>query len=394
MSVKPFTIATDAAREKRIKQRIEDFQWPPKMQLKPEENPWAYGMDQDWLQQFCSFLVNDYSWQATVDELNRFNHFTTEIDGLNIHFIHEEGSGVAPEALLMTHGWPGSVYEFIEVIDRLAHPENYGGDANDGLSVICPSLPGYGFSDAPTRPIGQVSTASIFDRLMREHLGFDTYIAQGGDWGSIVTGMIGLNHGVEKGPDIGKGCKAIHLNMYGLRAHAEPETDAEREWLASSQAIIEAESAYLQLQVTKPQTLAYAMSESPVGAAAWILEKFYSWSDLPLTDGKPDLLKRYSMHALASNLMIYLMTDSFMSAIWFYRGFAEELPHIPPGEKIAVPVGVGKFADTYLSFPPRRMMEGSYNIVHWAEFGDAGHFAAMENPEQFVGALQDFIAAL
>jgi len=148
------------------------------------------------------------------------------------------------------------------------------------------------------------------------------------------------------------------------------------------------------VQVTKPQTLAYAMSESPVGAAAWILEKFYAWSDLPLTDGKPDMLKRYSRHALASNLMIYLMTDSFMSAIWFYRGFAEEMPHIPPGETIAVPVGVGKFADTYLSFPPRRMMEDNYNIAHWAEFKDAGHFAAMENPEQFVGAIFDFIAAL
>jgi microsomal epoxide hydrolase len=347
-------------------------------------------MDQDWLKDFCAYWVNEYRWQDTVDELHRFAHFTAEIDGLDIHFIREDGSGDNPEALLMTHGWPGSVYEFIEVIDRLAHPENYGGKAEDGVTVICPSLPGYGFSAAPPRPIGQVTTAALWDKLMREALGFDTYIAQGGDWGSVVTSLLGLHHSVEKGG----GCKAIHINMYGLRSDAAPQTPEEENWLAEAQAIMQAESAYLQVQVTKPQTLAYAMSESPVGAAAWILEKFYTWSDLPLSDGKPDMLKRYSRHALASNLMIYLMTDSFMSAIWFYRGFAEEMPHIPPGEKIAVPVGVGKFADTYLSFPPRRMMEDSYHITHWAEFTDAGHFAAMENPAQFAGAVLDFIATL
>lgn len=394
MSVRPFTIAPDAAREKLIKQRMADYQWPVDMQLGADENPWVYGMDQQFLQEFCRYVVADYQWQSTIDELHRFSQFTAEIDGLNIHFIREDGSGDNPQALLMTHGWPGSVYEFNEVIDRLAHPENYGGKAENGLTVICPSLPGYGFSDAPPRPLGQVTTAAMWNKLMVEVLGFDTYIAQGGDWGSVVTGLLGLHHGVDKGPDIGKGCKAIHMNMYGLRGESVPENEEEQKWAADSQAVMEAESAYLQLQMTKPQTLIYAMNESPVGVAAWILEKFYSWSDLPLSHGRPDLLKRYSMHALASNLMIYLMTDSFMSAIWFYRGFAEELPHIPPGEKINVPVGVGKFNDTYLGFPPRRLMESSFNIVHWAEFDDAGHFAAMENPAQFADAVLDFTTAL
>lgn len=390
MSVKPFTIPTDDAREARIKQRMVEYQWPTEMQLGAEENPWVYGMDQNWLQEFCRFVVEDYTWQDTVDELQRFNHFTAAIDGLNIHFIREDGSGDNPKALLMTHGWPGSVYEFNDVIDRLAHPENYGGDAQDGVTVICPSLPGYGFSDAPPRPIGQVTTAALWNKLMTEVLGFETYIAQGGDWGSVVTGLIGLNHSVEKGG----GCAAIHINMYGLRANAVPENEAEEKWMAEALAVIEAESAYLQLQVTKPQTLIYAMMESPVGAAAWILEKFYSWSDIPEHNGRPDINKRYSNYALASNLMMYLMTDSFMSAVWFYRGFAEEMPHIPPGEKISVPVGVGQFADTYFCFPPRRMMEESYNVAHWAEFDDAGHFAAMENPEQFAGAIFDFLKAL
>ena len=394
MSVKPFTIPTNAAREAQIKDRVKNYVWPVAMQLAEHENPWAYGMDQNWLQEFCSFWVDEYDWQSTVDTLNQFSHFTTEIDGLNIHFIHEAGSGDNPKELLMTHGWPGSVFEFIDVIDRLAHPEKHGGNAQDGVTVICPSLPGYGFSDAPSRPIGQITTAAMWNKLMVEVLGFDTYIAQGGDWGSVVTSLLGLHHSVETGPDIGKGCAAIHINMYGLPANATPETDEEHAWMATNQALMQAESAYLQLHVTKPQTLAYAMAESPVGAAAWILEKFYAWSDLPETDGRPDLLKRYSKHALLSNLMIYLMTDSFMSAIWFYRGYMEEMPHIPPGEKITVPVGVGKFNDTYLGFPPRRMMEASYNITHWADFPDAGHFAAMENPQQFTGAVQDFLKSL
>ena len=225
-------------------------------------------------------------------------------------------------------------------------------------------------------------------------MGFENYIAQGGDWGSVVTSLIGLHHGVDKAPDIGKGCTAIHINMYGIQSNAEPQNEEEQKWMETTLATMQAESAYLQVQMTKPQTLAYAMAESPVGAAAWILEKFYSWSDLPENNGRPDLLARYSRHALASNLMIYLMTDSFMSAIWFYRGYVEEMPHIPPGEKIEVPVGIGKFQDTYLDFPPRRMMEESFNVTHWAEFPDAGHFAAMENPAQFADAVHDFLRSL
>ena len=390
MTVKPFIIPTDSSREANIKQRMADYQWPVAMQLNDGENPWGYGMDQVWLKDFCRYVVEDYKWQETVDELNRFDHFSAEIDNLNIHFIREDGSGDSPKPFLMTHGWPGSVYEFINVIDRLAHPEKYGGNEQDGVTVICPSLPGYGFSDAPPRPIGQVTTAKLWNKLMVEVLGFQSYIAQGGDWGSVVTSLIGLNHSVAKGG----GCAAIHINMYGLRANAMPETEEEHKWMAEAQAVIEAESAYLQLQMSKPQTLIYAMLESPVGAAAWILEKFYSWSDLPENNGRPDIDKRYSRHALASNLMMYLMTDRFMSAIWYYRGFAEEMPHIPPDEKVTVPVGVGQFSDTYFSFPPRRMMEESFYVIHWANFDDAGHFAAMENPIQFASAIQNFLKEL
>jgi microsomal epoxide hydrolase len=389
MSVKPFTIETDEKRQSWIKTRIESAAFPPQIQLGAGEDIWAYGADVDYMRALCAYWLNEYDWQDTVDELNRFNHFTAAIDGYDIHFIREDGSGDNPEALLMSHGWPGSIYEFIEVIDRLAHPENHGGKAEDGVTVICPSLPGYGFSSAPSRPIGQVTTAALWDKLMREALGFETYIAQGGDWGSVVTGLIGLHHGVNKGG----GCKAVHINMYGLQASKAPTSDEEIAWATGFTEKMQAEGAYLQLQATKPQSLALAMADSPLGIAAWVIEKFHGWSDVFTDDGR-DIAKRFTKHQLLSNIMIYLMTDSFATSIWYYRGYFEELPHIPEGEKIEVPCGIGNFAEPYITFPPRSLMADDYHIVHWNDYDTVGHFAAMEDPPMFAAEVQQFLKKL
>ena len=389
MSVKPFTITTDQARLDWIKSRIETAAFPPQIRLGEGEDIWAYGADVDYMRALCRSWLDDYDWQDTVDELNRYAHFTAAVDGYDIHFIREDGSGDNPQPLLMTHGWPGSVYEFIEVIDRLAHPENYGGKAEDGVTVICPSLPGYGFSSAPARPIGQVTTATLWDKLMREALGFDSYVAQGGDWGSVVTGLLGLNHGINKGG----GCAAIHINMYGLQSAKPPSTQEEQAWAAEFAGKMQAEGAYLQLQATKPQSLALAMADSPLGIASWLIEKFHGWSDV-FTDQGRDIAKRYTKHQLLSNIMIYLMTDSFATSIWYYRGYIEEMPHIADGDKIEVPCGIGNFAEPYISFPPRSLMEDSYNIVHWADYDEVGHFAAMEDPEKFTAEVQAFLGKL
>lgn len=393
MSVKPFTIKTDAARLDWIKARIGAAHFPPQVQINAGEDIWAYGTDVDYMRALCDYWLNSYDWQDTLDELNRFAHFTAAVEGYDIHFIREEGSGTNPEALLMTHGWPGSVYEFIGVIDRLAHPEKHGGDAEDGVTVICPSLPGYGFSSAPARPIGQVTTAALWDKLMTEVLGYRTYIAQGGDWGSVVTALLGLNHGINKGPHIGQGCKAIHINMYGLQSAKPPSSEAEQAWAAEFAGKMQAEGAYLQLQATKPQSLALAMSDSPLGVAAWLIEKFHGWSDV-FVEGGRDIAKRFTKHQLLSNIMIYLMTDSFATSVWFYRGYIEEMPHIPEGEKIEVPCGIGNFAEPYISFPPRSLMEDSYNIVHWQDYDEVGHFAAMEDNDAFVAEVQSFLKKL
>jgi len=393
MSVKPFTIETDEKRLAWIKERIENATFPPQMKIGADEDIWAYGADVDYMRTLCAYWLDEYDWQDTVDELNRYRHFNAAIDGFDIHFIREDGSGDNPEALLMTHGWPGSVYEFIEVIDRLAHPENYGGNAEDGVTVICPSLPGYGFSSAPPRPIGQVTTAALWDKLMRETLGFETYIAQGGDWGSVVTALIGLNHGLNKGPDMGIGCKAVHINMYGLQVSKPPSTQEEIAWATGFGEKMQAEGAYLQLQATKPQSLALAMADSPLGVASWLVEKFHGWSDV-FTDNGRDLAKRYTPHQLLSNIMIYLMTDSFATSVWYYRGYFEEMPHIPDGEKIEVPCGIGNFAEPYITFPPRSLMEDDYNIVHWQDYDTVGHFAAMEDPPIFTAEVQQFLKKL
>lgn len=393
MSVTPFTIPTDENRLNWIKNRIENAVFPPQIKLGAQEDIWAYGADVDYMRDLCAYWLSEYDWQDTLNELNRFDHFTAAVDGHDIHFIREDGSGDSPETLLMTHGWPGSVYEFVDVIDRLAHPENYGGDAQDGVTIICPSLPGYGFSSAPARPIGQVTTAALWNRLMVEVLGFDSYIAQGGDWGSVVTGLLGLNHGTDMGSNKGRGCKAIHINMYGLQSARPPATEDEQAWAAAFAAKMQAEGAYLQLQATKPQSLALAMADSPLGVASWLIEKFHGWSDIFTASGR-DITKRYTKHQLVSNIMIYLMTDSFATSVWFYRGYFEEMPHIPEGRKINVPCGIGNFAEPYITFPPRSLMEDSYNIVHWQDYDEIGHFAAMEDSIAFSAEIQAFLKKL
>jgi len=390
MTIKDFKIPNDAARLARIKQRVAEYEWFDAPQLEAHEDPWAYGTDAAYLKQLCDYWLSDYDWQKTVDELNKFDHFTTRVDDINVHFIREQGSGTNPRPVIMTHGWPGSVYEFMDVIEPLAHPERFGGDAEDGVTIICPSMPGYGFSSRPSRPLGPRRTAALWDKLMRENLGYDTYTAQGGDWGSLVTGMLGLNHSVAKGG----GCEAIHINMYGLRGTETPQTDEEMQWAEKTAGIMQMEGAYLQIQASKPQSLAYGLMDSPVGTCAWIIEKFHGWADNLQADGRSDIEHSFTKHQLLSNVMIYLMTGSFATSVWFYRGYFEEMPAIGEGEKVEVPVGIGNFAEPYISFPPRRMVEHSYNVVHWSDFETAGHFAAMEDAPQFVAEVQRFLSKL
>jgi microsomal epoxide hydrolase len=335
------------------------------------------------MKKLCAYWVNTYDWRKWEAELNRFPQFHAKVGDINLHFYKEVGSGPSPKPLILSHGWPGSVFEFIHIIAPLAHPERFGGDVKDAFTVIVPSLPGYGWSGKPARPIGPRTTARLFDKLMTETLKLPDYIAQGGDWGSAISAWMGYE---------GKGCRAIHLNMMGWGApgiHAE--TEVEKQHAARAAQLFEMEGAYFREQTTKPQTLSYGMMDSPVGACAWIVEKFHGWSDT-----RRGFENAYTMDQLLTNVMIYLVTGTFNTATWMYRGRVEEHlePPLPQKARIEKPVGIAAFPVDLIPFPPRSQVERSLNIVHWADFKEGGHFAALERPDDLVKDIRAFARGL
>lgn len=382
---KPFKIDIPQAKIDAITARVAAYPWFDAPQGVPD---WAFGMSTPVLRDLCTYWTDDYDWRAEEVRLNQYPHFMAEIDALPIHFVHVVGEAKGKRPLLLTHGWPGSIYEFWDAIGPLAYPSQHGGKAEDAFDLIIPSLPGYGFSGKPDTPLGQRATAKLWNTLMTEILGYDTYLAQGGDWGAMVTSWIGFDHGKhnEKG-----GCAAIHLNMIGLRpTPATPQNEAELKWLQQSQAGMQAEGSYFMQQATKPQTLAMALMDSPVGTAAWILEKFHGWSDLK--DG--DLLSVYSRDQLLTNVMIYLVNDAIATSIRYYASFMMEGgAALPEGERCETPTGFANYPGELLyGPPPRSWCDRTYNINYWSDMAHGGHFAAMEVPELFVADIRKWTA--
>lgn len=372
---RPFTIQISDEKLQAIRARVEAYRWFP---APANEQAFAYGMSTPVMQDIQRYWLEKYDWRATERDLNRWPHFTAEIDGLDIHFVHVVGEAKGKRPLLITHGWPGSFYEFWQSIGPLAFPSEHGGRAEDAFDLVIPSLPGYGFSGKPASPIGQRATAALWDKLMRDVLGYPAYRAQGGDWGSLVTSWLGTNHGKGKG-----GCTAIHLNMMGLRPHnAIPQTAEEKAWIAHSQVMMQAEGAYLMEQATKPQTLAMALMDSPMGTAAWILEKFHGWSDL----SERALLDVYTRDQLLTNVMIYLVNDAIATSVWYYNALFQEGGNaLPEGARCETPTAFASYpGERYIVAPPRSWAERAYNITRWTEMQHGGHFAAMEVPDIYV----------
>lgn len=384
---RPFRIETGDEPLQRIRDRVAAYRWFP---APASGGDWQFGMSAAVMKDLQAYWLDAYDWRAAEAELNRWPHFMAEVDGLDIHFLHIVGEAGGKRPLLLTHGWPGSFFEFYEAIGPLAFPSQHGGRAEEAFDLIIPSLPGYGFSGKPASPLGQRATARLWDILMREVLGYDTYLAQGGDWGSLVTSWIGLNHSAAGGSG---GCRGIHLNMIGMRPSSpEPETDAEKQWLAHTQAKMQAEGAYLMQQATKPQTLAMALMDSPMGTAAWILEKFHGWSDL--VDG--DLLSVYSRDQLLTNVMIYLVNDAIATSVWYYAAFfLEGTAQLQAGQKVETPTAVANYPgeDIYQT-PPRSWCERIYNVTYWSDMPKGGHFAAMEVPGLFIDDLRNWARTL
>lgn len=380
----PFQIAIPQAKLDSIMARVRSYPWFPAPV--DEGAGWARGVNTAVLADLCDHWLHRFDWRAAEAELNRWPNFIANINGLDIHFVHVVGEAQGKRPLLITHGWPGSIYEFWGVIERLAFPSKHGASAEDAFDLVIPSLPGYGFSGKPAKPLGQRATAKVFRTLMIDVLGYRRFLAQGGDWGGLVTSWLGFDHA-----DVVAG---IHLNMIGLRpSPASPQSDDEKAWLARTQMAMQAEGAYFMQQATKPQTLAMALMDSPVGAAAWILEKFHGWSDL----SHGDLWSVYSRDQLLTNIMIYLTTDSMATGVWYYRALFEENGGValPDGKRVEVSTGFANFpGETLYAPPPRSWADRAYNVVHWSQMPGGGHFAAMERPADFAADVQKFAAAI
>jgi len=378
--IQPFSIDVPDRIISDIRRRVVNFPWHEM----PEDGGWAYGTNLDYMKELCTYWVEQFDWRKQETIINSFSQFTAKVDELDVHFIHERGSGSAPLALIISHGWPGSIIEFLDIIDPLAHPERYGGNIEDGFDVIVPSLPGFGFSGKPPRPYGPRRMASIFDKLMTEVLGYSNYIAQGGDWGGAISSWLGYEHA--------PACCAIHLNIMTMRHVDGPKGTEEKEWADKFEKEQELENGYRTQQATKPQTLSYAMMDSPVGVAAWIVEKFHSWSD---TKGD-DIESAHTKDALLANIMIYLITRTFNTASWIYYGRKEEGGRILSRDRkrVEVPTGCALFPAEMLSWPPRSYVDRVYNVIHWTEMPRGGHFGAMEQPDLLIEDIRAFARSL
>jgi microsomal epoxide hydrolase len=363
----------------KIYTRVKEYPWHEM----PDDGGWSYGTNLDYMKDFCDYWINKFNWREQERKINKFHHYTSLVDDINIHFIHEKGSGNGPIPLLISHGWPGSIVEFLNIIDPLAHPEKHNGNIDDSFDVITPSLPGFGFSDRPSRPIGPRKMARYFDLLMTDTLGYSNYLAQGGDWGGAISSWLGFEH---------PACQAIHINILTMRHPDGPKGKVEKEWAKNFEIEQIMENGYRTQQATKPQTLSYAMMDSPVGVAAWIIEKFNSWSD---TVGD-DIESVHSKDSLLTNIMIYLITKTFNTASWIYYGRTEEGGRIlsPEGKRVEVPTAAALFPAELLSWPPRSYAERIYNIKQWTEMPQGGHFAALEQPDLLIEDIRTFARSI
>ena len=286
--IKPFKINISKKILEGIKTKVKNYPWHEM----PEDKGWEYGTNLGYLKDLSDYWVKDFNWKKHEAEINKFSNFKSKVDDIEIHFIHEKGSGSNPTPLLLMHGWPGSVIEFLHIIEKLAHPEKFGGKEEDAFDVVVPSLPGFGFSGKPYKPMGPRKMSEILNKLMIKNLGYKDYLAQGGDWGATIANWIAYDHS--------KNCKAIHINCLTMRHPNGTQTKEENEWQIRFDKEQIMQDGYRTQQATKPQTLSYAMMDSPVGVAAWIIEKIYSWSDLK----NGDIESVYSKDTLLANIMV------------------------------------------------------------------------------------------
>jgi pimeloyl-ACP methyl ester carboxylesterase len=368
--IRPFKIHVSESELEDLKMRLRATRWP-----EPQTVPdWSQGVPLDYLQTVCEYWARDYDWRKIEARLNALPQFRTDLDGLAIYFLHIRSPHSDAAPLILTHGWPGSVIEFLKVIPALTDPSKHGGQPQDAFHVVCPALPGYGFSDKPKKNGWSVEKTARASSELMLRLGYRQYYAQGGDWGAVITTAIALEDTEH--------CLGVHLNMPIVRpdpAAMNNPTDEEKDGLAGMQYFQEWESGYAIEQRTRPQTIGYGLADSPAGQAAWILEKFWAWTDC---NGNPE--NALTRDEMLDDIMLYWLPNAAAASARLYWESFNKFSYEP----VRIPVGCSVFPKDVVR-APRRWAEKRYpNLVYWNRLDRGGHFAAFEQPDLFVKELR------
>ncbi|PZC45623.1 MAG: Pimeloyl-ACP methyl ester carboxylesterase [Chloroflexi bacterium] len=382
MEASPFRIKVPGSVLQDLRRRLDRTRWPAELQ----DAGWDYGASLGYIQELAEYWRTQFDWRAQERALNAFRHFRASVEGHGIHFIHERGRGPNPFPIVLTHGWPSTFLEMLKMVPFLTDPESHGGSAEDAFDVVVPSLPGFGFSDHPTqRGVNASLAGDLWARLMTDALGYQRFGACGGDIGARVTARLGFAHA--------KNVVGIHLNSLPtispyLGPGARPLSEAEQAFLQDRETWLDAEGGYSHIQRTKPQTLAHALNDSPAGLAAWIVEKFRSWSDC---DGEVE--RRFTKDELLTNITIYWVTQTITSSVRIYYESQRSPWRFAEGDRIEVPSGFASFP-AELNHPPREWAERLVNLQRWTDMPRGGHFAAWEEPELLAEEIREFFRPL
>lgn len=382
MNVTPFSIHIPDAALTDLKRRLAQTNWPDDM----GEKSWCDGTPLQVLKPLVEHWRDRFDWRAAEQRLNSLPQFTVELGGQIVHFVHVKGVHADSDPLILTHGWPGSFVEMYRLIPLLTDPEGHGLAGFRSFDVVVPSLPGFGFSSAPLkRGMNSQVVATLWHDLMKV-LGYSGYFAQGGDIGSGVSTWLARMY-----PDA---LRALHLNFISgsyqpsLTSADRPLSPAESEWLAARARWVDQEGGYSHLQATKPQTLSYGLTDSPAGLAAWILEKFFAWSD-----GADDLSERFDADELLTNIAVYWFSGNVASTLRIYKENAAQPLRFNAGERIAAPLCYAHFPKEIIT-PPREWVERVFNVARWTDMPAGGHFAALEQPEALARDIHEAFSAI
>ena len=382
MDVKPFRVEVPEATLEDLRERLARTRWPDEI----TDSRWDYGSNLAYIKELVDYWRARFDWRAQEKAINAFAHFRANVDGLGIHFIHERGKGPNPVPLIITHGWPSTFFEILKIIPLLTDPASHGGEVADSFDVVVPSMPGYGFSDPPKqRQMNHIGIADLWARLMTEGLGYRRFGAQGGDWGAGVSARLGFAHADHL---IGVHVTSVGASNPYLGPGSRELSESEKAWLQVRDRWWATEAGYAHIQGTKPQTLSYGLNDSPAGLAAWIVEKFRTWSDC---DG--DVERSFTKDELLTNVTIYWVTQTINSSTRLYYETQHHPWRFEQGERIQVPCAVALFPKE-ITPTLREWAERSYNVQRWTEMPRGGHFAALEEPNLLVQDIRAFFRPL